>query len=152
MDGGSLARVKSGAMRSIVVVLGLVVALASVARAQDDVSTQARTLYERGMAHFQLAEYDDAIAKWQEGFRPKPVEAPPPKRVEAPPPKPVEAPPPKPVEASTPKPAAPPVAHVEEPAPSAAAPNELTAAAPSREKPLTKKPWFWGVVAGGVVV
>jgi len=229
-------------MRSIVMVLGLVVALASVARAEDDVSTQARTLYERGMAHFQLAEYDDAIAKWQEGFRLKPVPeflynigqayrlsqrpdkamqayraylrmspkaankveverhiaalqkaldsskqaanapptqptpvkpeptpaptppapkpvatTPPPKPAVvavAPKPSPPPPPPPKPKPAEPPPPSAveSPAAHAEAPASPAPARNELTAAAPSREKPLTKKPWFWGVVAGGAAV
>ena len=28
----------------------------------------------------------------------------------------------------------------------------LVASAPPREKPLTKKPWFWATIAGGVVV
>lgn len=51
----------------------LVLACGTSARAQDDPSAQARSLYERGMAHFQLAEYDQAIAKWQEGFRLRPV-------------------------------------------------------------------------------
>lgn len=214
-------------MRSVVMALGVVVALtAGVARAQEDATAaQARVLYERGMAHFQLAEYDDAIARWQEGFRLKPVpeflynigqayrlSQRPDKAVQAykaylrmspkaankvevdrhiaslqkaidegqraasaPPtsPQPVKPeikPEPKPakpaVVAVTPKPTPPPV--VEKPAPPpvvvekpveptpsatpAPARNELTASAPPRDKPITKKPWFWGVVAGGAVV
>jgi tetratricopeptide (TPR) repeat protein len=41
--------------------------------AQEDAAGKARALYERGMAHFQLNEYDQAVEKWQEGFRIKPV-------------------------------------------------------------------------------
>jgi len=40
--------------------------------AEEDTSDRARSLYEQGMAHFQLAEYDEAIRKWQDGFRTKP--------------------------------------------------------------------------------
>jgi hypothetical protein len=36
--------------------------------------------------------------------------------------------------------------------PSTPSANTLTATAPPREKPLTKKGWFWGVVAGGAVL
>ncbi len=42
------------------------------ARAEDD-SAQAKTLYDKGMANFQLEEYDAAIEKWQAGFRIKPA-------------------------------------------------------------------------------
>jgi tetratricopeptide (TPR) repeat protein len=173
------------------------------APAADDTSAQARKMYERGMAHFQLAEYDDAIAKWQEGFRLKPVPeflynigqayrlssrpekavqnyraylrmAPDAKnRVEvehhvaslqklieqshnaatAPPMQPNEPsgmgkaePTPQPTTAS---PTAPEPTTATVTPPSAG--NELVATAP-RKTPVTKKAWFWGVVAGGVVV
>lgn len=58
--------------------LGRVVALliliaAPTARADDDDAAKARSLYEKGMAHFQLREYDAAIEKWEAGFRLKPV-------------------------------------------------------------------------------
>ena len=35
-------------------------------------SEAARTFYERGIGHFQLDEYEKAIAAWEEGFRLKP--------------------------------------------------------------------------------
>jgi tetratricopeptide (TPR) repeat protein len=46
------------------------------ARAQgaaDDDSAKARALFDKGMAHFHLEEYQQAIEKWEEGFRVKPV-------------------------------------------------------------------------------
>jgi hypothetical protein len=48
---------------------------ASAARAQstDDDSAKARALFDKGMAHFHLEEYQQAIEKWEEGFRIKPV-------------------------------------------------------------------------------
>src|SRR5262245_55059676 len=46
---------------------------ASIVYAQTDTSAQARQLYEQGMAHFQLEEYDAAIGKWEQGFRLRPV-------------------------------------------------------------------------------
>jgi tetratricopeptide (TPR) repeat protein len=45
----------------------------AVAGAEEDEGTRARMLFERGMAHFQLEEYTAAIAKWEDGFRLKPV-------------------------------------------------------------------------------
>jgi tetratricopeptide (TPR) repeat protein len=59
--------------------MGVAIALASsvgVANAQqpaEDPGAQAKQYFERGMAHFQLEEYDQAIAKWEDGFRIKPV-------------------------------------------------------------------------------
>jgi hypothetical protein len=48
--------------------------LAPLARAQqDERAAQAKQFYETGMAHFQLEEWDAAIAAWQDGFRAKPV-------------------------------------------------------------------------------
>jgi iron complex outermembrane receptor protein len=52
--------------------LCLLVAAPAIARAEDD-AAEARTLYDRGMAHFRLEEYDQAIEKWQAGFRLRPV-------------------------------------------------------------------------------
>jgi tetratricopeptide (TPR) repeat protein len=40
---------------------------------QPDEINQVKLLYDRGMAHFQLEEYDAAIEKWQAGFRIKPA-------------------------------------------------------------------------------
>ena len=178
--------------------------------ATDDTSTQAKKLYERGMAHFQLAEYDDAIAKWQEGFRTKPVpeflynigqayrlSSRPEKAVQnyraylrmqpdAPNRTEVErhiatlqkvieqshtaatAPPTQPTTPSgmghgepqtttmptpTPTTTSPLTPTVEAPAnPPATTGNALVASAPERKTPVTKKAWFWGVVAGGAVV
>lgn len=190
-------------------VMAVLVLSGAAARAEDDVSAQARTLYERGMAHFQLAEYDDAIAKWQEGFRLKPVPEflynigqayrlsnRPDKAIQAykaylrmspkaenrveverhiaalqrvvdqskqaanaPPtqPTPVK---PEPGKAASSAPPSGAQAAAPEPAPPAAAPppsseparNELTASAPPREKPITKRAWFWPVVVGGAAI
>ncbi len=46
---------------------------ATAARASDDDAQEAAKLYERGMAHYRLEEYPEAIAKWQSAFRIKPV-------------------------------------------------------------------------------
>jgi iron complex outermembrane receptor protein len=48
------------------------VLLARGAHADDD-AAQARSFYEKGMAHYQLEEYDAAIEKWEAGFRIRPV-------------------------------------------------------------------------------
>jgi tetratricopeptide (TPR) repeat protein len=40
---------------------------------EDLAAARARTLFERGMSHFQAAEYDSAIAMWEEAFRTKPA-------------------------------------------------------------------------------
>ena len=40
---------------------------------QSDASAIAKARYEKGMAHFQLEEYNKAIAEWEEGFRTRPV-------------------------------------------------------------------------------
>jgi tetratricopeptide (TPR) repeat protein len=56
--------------------LGLLLFSSLPAEAQQppvDESAQAKALYSKGMAHFQLEEYDAAIEKWQEGFRIRPV-------------------------------------------------------------------------------
>jgi iron complex outermembrane receptor protein len=43
------------------------------ARADDDEATKARNFYQKGMAHYQLDEYEAAILDWQEGFRLRPA-------------------------------------------------------------------------------
>lgn len=40
---------------------------------EADETVKAKALYSRGMAHFQLEEWDQAIEKWEEGFRIRPV-------------------------------------------------------------------------------
>jgi len=59
-------------VRWILAVL-LLASVAGPAHADDDDTAKARSLFEKGMAHFQLEEYDAAIDKWQAGFRLKPV-------------------------------------------------------------------------------
>jgi len=77
----------------------------------------------------------------------KPRESTPPQPVEAPPP--TVTPPPAPVVTPSPSPAPPPPSAA--PAP-VATHADVTATAPEK-KPLTKKGWFWGVIAGvGAVV
>jgi tetratricopeptide (TPR) repeat protein len=39
----------------------------------EDRASKAKQLYEEGMAHFQLDEWDPAIESWQAGFRVKPA-------------------------------------------------------------------------------
>ena len=46
---------------------------AAPAAADSDDSVRARALYEKGMAHYHLEEYDQAIEKWEEGFRLRPA-------------------------------------------------------------------------------
>ncbi len=61
---------------SIALVLLLALpALAQIAPlpSQQDASAIAKARYEKGMAHFQLEEYDKAILEWEEGFRTRPV-------------------------------------------------------------------------------
>jgi tetratricopeptide (TPR) repeat protein len=66
-------------MRTLSIALMMAVcASATVARAQqpqatDPEAAKARSLYDQGMARFQLEEYAQAISKWEEGFRIKPV-------------------------------------------------------------------------------
>jgi iron complex outermembrane receptor protein len=43
------------------------------AQAADDDAAKAHSLFDKGMAHFHLEEYPQAIEKWEEGFRVKPV-------------------------------------------------------------------------------
>lgn len=40
---------------------------------EEDRAAKARVHYETGMAHFNLEEWDAAIAEWEEGYRIKPV-------------------------------------------------------------------------------
>lgn len=40
---------------------------------EEDRAEKARVHYETGMAHFNLEEWDAAIAEWEEGYRVKPV-------------------------------------------------------------------------------
>jgi iron complex outermembrane receptor protein len=58
--------------RSLGVVLVLCARLAH-AQSGDDDAAKAHALFDKGMAHFQLEEYGQAIEKWEEGFRIKPV-------------------------------------------------------------------------------
>src|SRR5262245_1593718 len=52
----------------------IILCLALPAAAQEDArAALAKRSYETGMAHFQLEEWDQAIASWEEGFRAKPV-------------------------------------------------------------------------------
>jgi tetratricopeptide (TPR) repeat protein len=60
-------------MRIVILALLALVPSAGIAHAADNDTAAARQLYAHGMAHFQLAEYDEAIEKWQQGFRLKPV-------------------------------------------------------------------------------
>jgi len=57
-------------MRSLLIALLLV---AGTARADWDGDATARNLYQRGMAHFQLEEYELAIQLWQQAYRLKPA-------------------------------------------------------------------------------
>jgi hypothetical protein len=56
-------------------IVSLVVTLlvGSVARADPALDAQARRLYQAGMTHFQLEEYEVAIQLWQQGFKMKPA-------------------------------------------------------------------------------
>jgi iron complex outermembrane receptor protein len=55
----------------LVIAMGMLLASA-VVHAQDE-AAQAKNLYEKGMAHYQLEEWDAAIEKWEAGFRLRPV-------------------------------------------------------------------------------
>jgi tetratricopeptide (TPR) repeat protein len=182
---------------------------------QSEETTQAKLLYDRGMAHFHLEEYDAAIEKWEAGFRTKPApeflyniaqayrlshrpdralsfyqkylrmnpkalnrgeverhiaalqkivdqqarsqppaESPSPERTgQAPAREPTNSP--GAATAAPPGgPAAPaPVPSTTSPSPGVA-PNAatLTGAAPPPKKPIYKKGWFWGVMAGAALV
>jgi tetratricopeptide (TPR) repeat protein len=48
---------------------------AAPARADSDDVAKARSLYAKGMAHFQLDEYETAIQLWQQAFRLEPAPA-----------------------------------------------------------------------------
>jgi tetratricopeptide (TPR) repeat protein len=58
-------------LRPLLIILVFIFPLA--ADGQQDPVVEAKQLYERGMAHFQLEEFDAAIEKWQAGFRMRPV-------------------------------------------------------------------------------
>jgi iron complex outermembrane receptor protein len=58
------------AMRILLIALLLA---GATARADWDGDATARSLYERGMAHFQLEEYEVAIQLWQQAYRLKPA-------------------------------------------------------------------------------
>ncbi len=60
-------------VRSLTVLITFMVVAPSFAQTDAEDATKARTLYNKGMANFQLEEYDAAIGKWEEGFRIKPV-------------------------------------------------------------------------------
>src|SRR6478672_8124563 len=63
-------------MRSILsalLSLSLVLLPAGAARADADDDIKAKDFYQKGMARFQLEEYDGAIGLWQDGFRLKPA-------------------------------------------------------------------------------
>ena len=53
--------------------IALVLLTAGSARGDAGDDARARSLYEKGMAHFQLDEYDAAITLWLEAYRFKPV-------------------------------------------------------------------------------
>jgi tetratricopeptide (TPR) repeat protein len=55
------------------VLMGLLAATGVRADGSAAEGKAAKALYNRGMTHFRLAEYDAAIQKWQDGFRLKPV-------------------------------------------------------------------------------
>lgn len=57
-------------MRALLIALLLV---GATARADWDGDATARNLYQRGMAHFQLEEYEVAIQLWQQAYRLKPA-------------------------------------------------------------------------------
>jgi tetratricopeptide (TPR) repeat protein len=59
-------------LRWITFAVALLVCAATGARA-DERAANAQLRYESGMAHFNLQEWDAAIADWQEGYRIKPV-------------------------------------------------------------------------------
>jgi tetratricopeptide (TPR) repeat protein len=135
---------------------------------EDPVATRARGLFERGMEHFRAAEYDGAIAQWEEGFR---VKAAPEflynigqahRRARRP-------------EQALPyyrrylelRPDAPNRAEVErviagiesERAATGRAPAATTTSAPAGDvarsapaRPITRRPWFWATIAGGAAV
>jgi tetratricopeptide (TPR) repeat protein len=52
----------------VILVAGVLPATASADEARD-----ARMLYEKGMAHYRLQEYEQAIEKWQAAFRLRPA-------------------------------------------------------------------------------
>src|SRR5262245_50367416 len=64
-------------MRRIAILVALALAwISSAAPAHADgaeESAEAKSFFEKGMAHFQLEEYDAAIEKWEAGFRIRPV-------------------------------------------------------------------------------
>ncbi|MGZ3438356.1 MAG: hypothetical protein ACXVDD_02525 [Polyangia bacterium] len=51
----------------------VVLLVSSSVRADPALDAQARKLYQAGMAHFQLEEYEVAIQLWQQGFKLKPA-------------------------------------------------------------------------------
>ena len=65
------------AMRGVFVAALIAALLAPAATAlggeEEDRSAKARVRYETGMAHFNLEEWDQAIAEWEAGYRIKPV-------------------------------------------------------------------------------
>jgi tetratricopeptide (TPR) repeat protein len=52
--------------------MAVVLSLAGVVRAEPERAQQALQHYKDGMAHFQLEEWDRAIAAWEAGFRSEP--------------------------------------------------------------------------------
>ena len=59
----------------VAAMIAALLAPAATARAgeEEDRAAKARVHYETGMAHFNLEEWDQAIAEWEEGYRVKPV-------------------------------------------------------------------------------
>ena len=59
----------------VAAVIAALLAPAATLRAgeEEDRAAKARVHYETGMAHFNLEEWDAAIAEWEEGYRVKPV-------------------------------------------------------------------------------
>src|SRR5262245_38680031 len=57
-------------MRALIVTL-VIASLSSIAVAQDAPkdAERARVLYEQGLRHYNLTEYDEAIVVWRESYR-----------------------------------------------------------------------------------
>ena len=69
--------ISSKAMRGVFVAALVAALLAPMAAARggedEERAAKARMHYETGMAHFNLEEWDQAIAEWEAGYRVKPV-------------------------------------------------------------------------------
>lgn len=142
--------------------LGVILLTGATARAgeEDERATKARGLYELGMQRFLLADYEGAITRWEEGFSTRPA----PeflynigqayRRLHRP-------------EQALPyyqryldlSPRAPERAEVDRivatltaEAQARASQAAATPPATPHDRPLTRKPWFWATIGGGVVL